>query len=152
MPGIAEQIRGLPARGRGRARAAEMARAIRAHGTRRGGVAATAFGRLASAAPATAVAEYEIETQYGTATVAVQELITAENNLIAVLDVAGPGGAVAFSNPLIITNPPLMVPDGTYRTELDENGEENILANMVDDPGRAWEIILADLLGPMLAG
>ena len=53
---------------------------------------------------------------------------------------------IAVDNPLYYKNAPILVPDGTFETVIDENGEPKQIANFVENQIEALQIIVFDTL------
>lgn len=70
-----------------------------------------------------------------------------ETNRLKVIVKAKKDGVELFvDNPLYFLNPPIMVPDGTKRTEIDEHGNLIELDNFKEDLDEALQEMIAECL------
>ena len=86
---------------------------------------------------------HEIEVEI----VSVSQEIVNGNDLLKVIAKAWMDGKEVFvDNPLYYMNPPIMVPDGTFETKIDEFGREMQVANFVENPEEALRQIVLETL------
>lgn len=62
--------------------------------------------------------------------------------LVVEIQASRDGTPLPVDNPYLFVNPPTKVPDGTWRRETDDLGEERDVPNMREDPGEAFRQIV----------
>lgn len=125
---IAAQVAGKKGREVSRIKAKAIVQAVKARKLKPQSLGAATLGGES----ATPDASYTLDNGGRTYTVDVRSLQDDDNGaLLCILNVSGPAGPVAFSNPLIVVNPPVIAPD--------PNGEEG---DMIEDPATAFEVIV----------
>jgi len=68
-------------------------------------------------------------------------------DLLKVIAKAWKDGIEVFvDNPLYYMNPPIMVPDGTFETKIDEFGKEMQVVNFVENPEEALRQIVLETI------
>lgn len=139
---IAAAIAGKPAGERARIKAKEIVKAVKLAKLKPQNLGAAALGGEG----ATPDMEWNVVHDAETMVVSIYTVAEDDNGavLLRVQVQDGQGAARAFSNPLIVLNPPVMAPDGTTYTEIDEDGNVMTLPNMVEDPVGALRLVVAD--------
>lgn len=134
---ICKAIKGRPAKERAKVKAREIVKAVKAKTPKPESLGAASLGGL-SATP-------DMEWSEGGYSIAISDLSEDGEGTVTMTVTASRNGApVAFSNPLRVTNPPVMAPDGTTYVETDDMGEEMVLMNMKEDPVRALQMVVLD--------
>ena len=87
--------------------------------------------------------EHEIEVEIVSVS---QELVNGNDLLKVIARVWKDGIEVFVDNPLYYMNPPIMVPDGTFETKIDEFGKETQVANFVENPEEALRQIVLETI------
>lgn len=128
---IEAALRNLPARARAELKAREIVKELRRRKPG-GGAQIAAAGRD--------VDVMQIEVEGRMVEVEVEGLRADGDVLIMTLTIAG--GRIAFDNPLIIRNPPVLVPDGTMSEAVDEDGNRYMTANYREDPVEALRLVI----------
>lgn len=114
-------------------------------------MAAAADDRVAMAAAA-ADAVLAVVVNGQPFSVEVFDLQEVDGDVVAVLAISDANGNPApFSNPLIVRNHPVEVPDETFYEALDEEGQTMMLMNMVEDPVEAFRQVVEQTLAIVLS-
>lgn len=71
---------------------------------------------------------------------------SAVDKVFSVFVVVEKGGVEVLRDTFQFVNPPLMVPDGTFRTEVTERGSEIQVQNLVEDPVEALRQMLIEAI------
>lgn len=132
---IETAMRGKKAKERAQVKSSEIARAVKAAGRRQA---------LLAAQEARPDHVYTIDAVARTMSVEVWSIEAVDETVRMLLVIEG--GAVAFENPLIVHNPPVLVPDGTWRMEIDEEGIEYQAPNYREDAVEALRLIIQDTI------
>lgn len=69
-----------------------------------------------------------------------------DGSLLYDVVVRSAGGAVVLEDDFVVVNPPILAPDGTYRTEYYEDGTSYQAENMVEDLVAAFEIVTRQIV------
>lgn len=134
-------IKDKPAKERARTKCKEIVRAVKLTKPKPESLGAAALGGMS----ATPDLEWSIVHRGETLAVSCSALAENDAGLLTMqVTVRDAGGALRpFNNPLLVYNPPVMVPDGTTYTELID-GEVLTLPNFVEDPVAALRLVVTD--------
>lgn len=154
MPGRREnalyrRTKHLPAKERSREKAKAVVKEVkRARG--RGGKSSARTAIAAAPIEADAVLTVTVHGQE--MTVQVFDLQEVDGDVMATLVVSDQAGnPVSFSNPLVVRNPPVEVPDGTFYELVDDEGNVMQAMNMVEDPAEAFRLVVEHTLAVVIS-
>jgi len=132
---IEKLLVGKDAKQRARTKCKEIVKEVKAKRAMRG-----------MAAGAESTPDYKFTLIHDLVTFTVSLSALAENDdgmlMVDVVVVDEFGKKRQFSSPVHILNPPIMVPDGTTYQEADEDGNMRTLANFVENPTLALQMVL----------
>jgi hypothetical protein len=84
--------------------------------------------------------------------ITVSNLRYEKTSFCADLAVSKDGQAIPLNNPFYFYNPPIMVPDGTFHTELRLDGTEMQVPNYKESPTEAMQVFISQVVRKHIYG